>query len=41
MIVNFDGFLYSYIYQAGWVVEDSWLAIFQQWNKGVSAGWFC
>ncbi|MGC8910755.1 MAG: hypothetical protein ACP5K8_01670 [Nitrososphaeria archaeon] len=38
MIVNFDGFLYPYIYQAGWVVEDSWLAIFQQWNKGVSAG---
>jgi hypothetical protein len=37
MIVNFDGFLYPYIYQAGWIVEDSWLAIFQEWNKGVSA----
>ncbi|MEM2179605.1 MAG: hypothetical protein QXP32_02180 [Nitrososphaeria archaeon] len=38
MIVNFYGFLYPYFYQAGWVVEDSWLAIFQQYNKGVSAG---
>jgi len=37
MISNFDGFLYPYVYQAGWVVEDSWLAIFGQWNKSASA----
>lgn len=38
MLVNFEGFLYPYVYQAGWIVEDSWLAFFQQYNKGVSAG---
>jgi hypothetical protein len=32
MIANFEGFLYTYTFQAAWVVEDSWLIIFPSLN---------
>jgi hypothetical protein len=30
MVTNFDGFLYPYLFQSGWGVENSWMIIFGQ-----------
>jgi hypothetical protein len=36
MVTNFQGFLYPYQFQAGYSVEDSWLAVLSPYSKEVS-----